>query len=509
MQISSFNDSSRKEAIMNHHNQTGSSPGSDDDRNKKHIIILGLKIFASILFVSIIFLSIRLFNKNFSQDLSHSLSSSVSASQIASNISEATAIINDTSTTEISTREFPSESIPDNTTVEILSDDLLRDLHDTRAVNTRSSDYNSERKYDCLRKYMELSSRVLDLSYHIIYEEDFDIRLPDPYGWDIRVALKIQPEDCFLWTKGFQEISTETVNWDWWEDLKTVNITWDRESGKTYQDTENFNSYLVVFEDSGIILKYISYLEFTFEVMDIFEEKKMKIHPDLPDFVFRTVGIIDEAKDRLIGETLIILNEETGKVMSTFHVSLYRKMGRNLSDEFDDDEYNDKKISFLDMNFDGYEDFYIRDTSVGTGFNTYYFYFLWDQINIRFIHERALDNLYACSFNAEKKEIYSSDRSGAAEHWTRTHQFIDGALTTTEEIHDKAFLFTSEQVTVVFPEFEGSELHILWRRVSKLNFDTMEREIEEIYQMEDNDEEYSCDSEIGKKIAELILKNKA
>jgi len=101
-------------------------------------------------------------------------------------------------------------------------------------------------------------SEVKDAEYHIIYCDNSGGLVPGPSDWDIRVALKVDPEDILLWTDGMKKLIPGQIDIDLWDELKTERLTWEEREWAEYWKRPGANTYLVVYPETGIILKIAS-----------------------------------------------------------------------------------------------------------------------------------------------------------------------------------------------------------------------------------------------------------
>ena len=128
------------------------------------------------------------------------------------------------------------------------------------STDTWSSAFRSvEEKLLFLAKYMEMPSEVQDAEYHIVYHDNSGGMIPGPSDWDIRVALVIEPDNIYLWTDGMKKLVPGQIDVnDIWDELKTESITWQDNELVEYWKRPDFPVYLVVFPESGILLKMMS-----------------------------------------------------------------------------------------------------------------------------------------------------------------------------------------------------------------------------------------------------------
>ena len=141
---------------------------------------------------------------------------------------------------------------------------LLRSLpeesHRDRTTDTWSFDFdNRDEKLSFLADYLLAPSEVLDAEYHIVFYDNSGGFVPGPSDWDIRVAVKIHPEDLTLWIDESTEESADEIDLAWWEGLKSDDISWSKD-GAIYYRRPGRGNYLVAFPEQSIVLRAISTL---------------------------------------------------------------------------------------------------------------------------------------------------------------------------------------------------------------------------------------------------------
>jgi len=113
---------------------------------------------------------------------------------------------------------------------------------------------NHDEKINFMKKYIGCPTDVLDAEYHIVYHDNSGGRVPGPSDWTIAAAIKINPGDMARWTGGMDEISSDQVDTAWWDGL---NISaWAFSGAGIYYKQPNENSFLAVYQEDGVILKY-------------------------------------------------------------------------------------------------------------------------------------------------------------------------------------------------------------------------------------------------------------
>ena len=128
-----------------------------------------------------------------------------------------------------------------------------------RTTDTWSSSFESKGdKLDFLERYLIFFSEVEDAEFHVVYYDNSGGLIPGPSDWDIRVALKVAPEDIPLWTDGMEKSVPDQIGIGLWDGLKTERVTWEERDSPEYWKRPDSNTYLVVYPESGILLKIAS-----------------------------------------------------------------------------------------------------------------------------------------------------------------------------------------------------------------------------------------------------------
>lgn len=128
-------------------------------------------------------------------------------------------------------------------------------------TDTWSSSFaNPNEKLAFLEPYFKMFSPVLEAEYHIEYHDNAGGWVPGPSDYDIRVALKVAPEDIPLWTEGFDRVADGEIDMAWWDGLSTPALSWEARNGAPGYKRPNRRVYLIVFADEGIVLKRITTL---------------------------------------------------------------------------------------------------------------------------------------------------------------------------------------------------------------------------------------------------------
>ena len=135
-----------------------------------------------------------------------------------------------------------------------LSNDTERE---SLTTDTQSADFaTAEEKLDFLAPYLTPFGEILDAEHHIIFYDNSGGLVPGPSDWDIRAALKINPDELPLWLEGFSPIPSNEIDLSIWDALPSDTISWDKDAAICYR-RENSFAYIITFPDSDIILKAI------------------------------------------------------------------------------------------------------------------------------------------------------------------------------------------------------------------------------------------------------------
>lgn len=134
---------------------------------------------------------------------------------------------------------------------------FARNHTENKSTDTWSSSFqNQADKIEFLKQRLTCHSEVLDTEYHIVMYDNSTGLVPGPSEWMYLVAVKVHAEDLPLWLDDMREIQYDEIDPAWWDDLQLDNDKWDRSSVPVcYQRAETFN-YTVVYQETGILLKY-------------------------------------------------------------------------------------------------------------------------------------------------------------------------------------------------------------------------------------------------------------
>lgn len=123
------------------------------------------------------------------------------------------------------------------------------------STDTWSTDIKDhDEKIQFLNKYVKCPTEVLDTEYHIIFQDNSKGLVPGPSYWKVTAAIKINTNDIDEWTSDMEEVTKEQIDKNWWSELNIND--WSLNDSAAYYKRPNERSYLVVYNEKGILLKY-------------------------------------------------------------------------------------------------------------------------------------------------------------------------------------------------------------------------------------------------------------
>jgi hypothetical protein len=129
-------------------------------------------------------------------------------------------------------------------------------LKENLSTDTWSSIFeDQEDKIDFFKKYVACPTEILDAEYHIDFHDNSGGFVPGPSDWKICAAIKVDAGDIAAWTDGLVVVPEEDIDMTWWNELDTAD--WDFSGTAAYYKRPGWQTYLVVYEKQGILLKYI------------------------------------------------------------------------------------------------------------------------------------------------------------------------------------------------------------------------------------------------------------
>lgn len=130
---------------------------------------------------------------------------------------------------------------------------------ENRTTDTRSDSFADQaEKLAFFESYVVCPTPVLDADYHILLHDNSTGLVPGPSDWRISAVIRVDPADIPAWTEDMVEAANDDIDFTWWEGLGSLA---DAVTGETpsalYRRTES-NSFLAVYREAGIILKYFA-----------------------------------------------------------------------------------------------------------------------------------------------------------------------------------------------------------------------------------------------------------
>ncbi len=234
-----------------------------------------------------------------------------------------------------------------------------------------------------------------------------------------------------------------------------------------------------------------------------------KIHEDLPEFTFELISYFNRENNNYAAQTLTITDSSTEEIIQTISIPMLSWRGQTSIYGGED-----MGLVFEDMNFDGYIDIRLFDTTNGN-YKVEWIYWIWEPDKGLFQNDRRLNKISLAGFNQEEQLIYGMDRGSAADHYYQTYKYIDGEPTLIQTynqnyIHNIENIQTYLEVANINTEY----IDIMGFRevVSELNNMTGEMEIirdEYVFYPKSGTIEEDAvtvridvSSEVGKKISE-------
>ena len=123
------------------------------------------------------------------------------------------------------------------------------------STDTWSSEFtDKQEKIEFFEKYVVCPSAVLDTEFHIVYNDNSTGLVPGPSDWSISAAVKIDPAESSKWTENMDLINEDQIDMFWWVDLPLED--WDLSGDPVYYKRPEAWSYIILYEEQGIVIKY-------------------------------------------------------------------------------------------------------------------------------------------------------------------------------------------------------------------------------------------------------------
>ncbi|MDR2903071.1 MAG: hypothetical protein LBU77_00960 [Clostridiales bacterium] len=121
----------------------------------------------------------------------------------------------------------------------------------TDTWSTNIEDYAE--KIAFFKQYVTCPTDVLDVEYHIEFHNNSGIP-PGPSDWKVSAAIQVEKSDIAAWTADMTAVTEETIDTAWWRGLDIQE--WALTDAPVYYKRAEEQSYLAVYEEQGILLKY-------------------------------------------------------------------------------------------------------------------------------------------------------------------------------------------------------------------------------------------------------------
>jgi hypothetical protein len=122
-------------------------------------------------------------------------------------------------------------------------------------TDTASSQFATDKeKIAFLERYLELPTQVEAAEYTIVYQDNSSGRVPGPSDWDMRVVVKVAPEDISSWPKSLTE-TTQAFDLEWAYHFANAE-GWQLTSAPQFFVASS--KRVAVFEVEGVVVVWLS-----------------------------------------------------------------------------------------------------------------------------------------------------------------------------------------------------------------------------------------------------------
>lgn len=229
---------------------------------------------------------------------------------------------------------------------------------------------------------------------------------------------------------------------------------------------------------------------------------RKKIREDMPLLRFDLAAHYDRSRNAYALDTITVTDLSEEKVLQTTSIPELAHFGNTAI-------YDKETMGFEleDMNFDGYQDVRLYDTTNGN-YLVEWIYLIWNPQKRQFEPDERLNEIPLANFNQEEKVIYGMTRGSASEHTYFTYRYEGQEILLMEEVSENQYYLMEEEkeqlkeVLPSLPEKVGI-LHIVRekRNMSSNEMETVENTLSLV--IEDTIQEYSADSPVGRKLWEM------
>lgn len=229
---------------------------------------------------------------------------------------------------------------------------------------------------------------------------------------------------------------------------------------------------------------------------------RKKIREDMPLLRFDLAAHYDRSRNAYALDTITVTDLSEEKVLQTTSIPELAHFGNTAI-------YDKETMGFEleDMNFDGYQDVRLYDTTNGN-YLVEWIYLIWNPQKRQFEPDERLNEIPLANFNQEEKVIYGMTRGSASEHTYFTYRYEGQEILLMEEVSENQYYLMEEEkeqlkeVLPSLPEKVGI-FHIVRekRNMSSNEMETVENTLSLV--IEDTIQEYSADSPVGRKLWEM------
>src|SRR5690554_703694 len=123
------------------------------------------------------------------------------------------------------------------------------------------------KKNETLKKYLTKESGLIEAEYHIWFQDNETGRVHGPSDYNIKLALKIEPDSLDSWTN-YLESSSKKISIDLWDGLKLDRNFWKLESEPESYHSSLYTEVKLLFRKENIILGTYSTMPVALKYID-------------------------------------------------------------------------------------------------------------------------------------------------------------------------------------------------------------------------------------------------
>ena len=165
-----------------------------------------------------------------------------------------------------------------------------------------------------------------------------------------------------------------------------------------------------------------------------------KLQEDMPEFTFVLTAFWDLQSASYALQTVDVYQGDA--LLQSISIPELTLFGQTYIDNSLQDTLG---FELEDLNFDGYLDMRLFDTSNGN-YRTEWVYFVWNPAEQQFEHDARLNEISLAIFDQEEQLIHGMERGGAACHYFSTYQYIDGEIVKIGYYEEEWCDLTNEQM---------------------------------------------------------------